>query len=78
MIDPILPILDRAVFLLDYNHFWALSYQEKCDSSAVIVALHFVLYSIATEYIELPCRGERPKTAEFYGLALHTPLVVYC
>lgn len=67
VVDPIYPILgDRFTWMSDYERFWSLSPQEKCQVDGATVGLHFVIYAAATQFIDLPSAAERNKTAEFY------------
>ena len=75
-VDPIYPIIGRASFLAEYEHFWSLSLEDKNKFDAATLALHFVIYANATQFMEL---GDAPHearkaSAEFYISAAHQAL----
>lgn len=74
IIDPLYPILDRDEFLEGYEAFWQMAYPDKCKVDAALLALHFVVYASATQFIELAFPSDQPKTAEFYISAAHQAL----
>lgn len=53
--------------MVEYEHFWCLSMEEKCRYAADVVALHFTLYASAIQFLELQSPTDSAKTAEFYG-----------
>ncbi|KAI9725344.1 MAG: hypothetical protein M1828_003194 [Chrysothrix sp. TS-e1954] len=75
-VDPLYPVIGRAEFLRDYDYFWSLTMQEKCSFDASVLALHFVIYANATQFMELgeASHEDRTASAEFYISAAHQAL----
>ena len=67
IIDPIYPVIDRPSFLREYERFWSLPEDDKCNFDAATVSLHFVIYAAATQFIRFEAPAERTKAAEFYS-----------
>lgn len=65
-VDPVYPMVHRRNFYADYERFWSLPLAEKQVADPVLVALHFVVYAMATQFISTPTSHERAQIAEFY------------
>lgn len=73
-VDAVYPIINKYQFLADYDRFWALLPQEKHTADPALLGLHFVVYAMGTQFIELPSDQERKQVAEFYASAAHQAL----
>ena len=75
-VDPLYPIIGRDDFLADYEYFWSLPLEEKNKFDAATLALHFVIYANATQFMELggAAHEARKAAAEFYISAAHQAL----
>jgi hypothetical protein len=73
-IDPVYPMVHRRNFYADYERFWSLSPEEKQVADPVLVALHFVVYAMGTQFIHTPSNQERAQIAEFYVSAAQQAL----
>ncbi|KAF3768028.1 hypothetical protein M406DRAFT_216692, partial [Cryphonectria parasitica EP155] len=75
-VDPVYPMLHRQAFLDEYDHFWALSVEERCQSDPAFVALMFVMYGLGTQFQRIPNSNEQSKanTAEMYASAANQAL----
>ena len=73
-LDPIYPIVSRHEFMTEYERFWSLSLEAKCESDPAQIALQFVVYACATLYIDRISPDERMSTGEFYVSASHQAL----
>ncbi|KAF2799848.1 hypothetical protein K505DRAFT_404390 [Melanomma pulvis-pyrius CBS 109.77] len=65
-VDPVYPMVHRRNFYADYERFWSLPLPEKQVADPVLVALHFVIYAMGTQFIHTPSDQERAQIAEFY------------
>ncbi|KAF1936804.1 hypothetical protein EJ02DRAFT_459227 [Clathrospora elynae] len=65
-VDPVYPMVHRRNFYADYERFWSLPQEEKQTADPVLVALHFVVYAMGTQFIHTPSNQERAQIAEFY------------
>ncbi|KAF2017970.1 hypothetical protein BU24DRAFT_162616 [Aaosphaeria arxii CBS 175.79] len=65
-VDPVYPMVHRRNFYADYERFWSLPLSEKHAADPVLVALHFVVYAMGTQFISSPSEHERAQMAEFY------------
>lgn len=52
-VDPVYPMLHRQTFMNQYEHFWTLTVQQRCESDASFVALMFVMYALGTQFQQL-------------------------
>lgn len=73
-VDPVYPMIHRRNFYADYERFWAMSLEEKQAADPVMVALHFVVYAMGTQFIHTPSNAERAQIAEFYVSAAQQAL----
>ncbi|KAF2127503.1 hypothetical protein P153DRAFT_424159 [Dothidotthia symphoricarpi CBS 119687] len=65
-VDPVYPMIHKRNFYADYERFWSLPPDEKQVADPVLVALHFVVYAMGTQFIHTPSNQERTQIAEFY------------
>jgi len=68
-VDPVYPMVHRRNFYADYERFWSLPLAEKQTADPVLVALHFVVYAMGTQFISTPANQanhEQAQIAEFY------------
>lgn len=75
-VDPVYPLIHKRNFLTEYEHFWALSLPEKHVADAALIALHFVVYAMGTQFILRTPDHERAQIAEFYVSAAHQALQI--
>lgn len=75
-VDPVYPMLHRQSFLHQYEHFWNLSVEERCQFDPAFVALMFVMYGLGTQFQRIPNSNEQSKTntAEMYASAANQAL----
>jgi hypothetical protein len=73
-VDPVYPMIHRRNFYADYERFWSLPLEEKTVADPVLVALHFVVYAMGTQFIHTPSNQERAQIAEFYVSAAQQAL----
>ncbi|EME48311.1 specific transcription factor-like protein [Dothistroma septosporum NZE10] len=76
-VDPVYPFIHRRTFYSDYESFWALSQDEKGRTDASLIALHYSIYALGTQFMQFPAYEERSQTAEFYCSAANQALRVY-
>ncbi|KAF2639582.1 hypothetical protein P280DRAFT_470216 [Massarina eburnea CBS 473.64] len=65
-VDPVYPMVHRRNFYADYERFWSLPAEEKLTVDPVLVALHFVVYAMATQFISMSTDHGQAQIAEFY------------
>ncbi|KAH7128540.1 fungal-specific transcription factor domain-containing protein [Dendryphion nanum] len=65
-VDPVYAMIHKRNFYADYERFWSLPPAEKQIADPVLVALHFVVYAMGTQFISTPSGQERAQIAEFY------------
>lgn len=73
-IDPVYPMINKRQFHADYEHFWSLPDTDKYGADPGMLALHFVVYAMGTQFIQMPSELERSQLAEFYVSAGHQAL----
>ncbi|KAI5367887.1 hypothetical protein Slin15195_G030210 [Septoria linicola] len=77
IVDPVYPFLHRRTFYSDYELFWALPQEEKGNTDASLIALHYAIYALGTQFMQFTPLEERSQTAEFYCSAANQALRVY-
>ncbi|KAF2262140.1 hypothetical protein CC78DRAFT_535025 [Lojkania enalia] len=65
-VDPVYPMIHKRNFYADYERFWSLSDAERQAADPVLVALHFVVYAMGTQFIHMNSDHGRIQMAEFY------------
>ncbi|KAM3422825.1 Oleate activated transcription factor 3 [Cercospora zeina] len=73
--DSCYPMTRKVSFYSDYEFFWALEDKGKADAS--LVALHYAVYALGTQFMQFTPLEERSQTAEFYCSAANQALRVY-
>jgi len=68
IIDALYPVVPRGQFHAEYERFWTLSDHDKSQVDPSMVALHFVMYASATQYLQVLEPAECAQTAEFYSM----------
>ncbi|KAK0918889.1 hypothetical protein LTR91_008711 [Friedmanniomyces endolithicus] len=76
-VDPVYPFIHRRSFYADYERFWSVSLEERGNTDASFVALHYAMYALGTQFMPFPSYEERSQTAEFYCSAANQALRVY-
>ncbi|KAL1386714.1 fungal-specific transcription factor domain-containing protein [Phyllosticta capitalensis] len=72
--DPVYPMIFRPKLEAEYEAFWALSQEEKYEADSALLALHFVIYAMGTQFVPMADTNERSVIAEFYVSAAHQAL----
>ena len=75
-VDPVYPFIHRRSFYADYERFWA-SMEERGKTDAAMVALHYAMFALGTQFLQYPAYEERSTTAEFYCSAANQALRIY-
>jgi hypothetical protein len=73
-VDPVYPMIHKRNFHTEYERFWTLSLHEKQVADPSLLALHFVVYAMGTQFIQTPSDHERAQISEFYVSAAHQAL----
>ena len=69
-VDPVYPMLCRQAFYTDYESFWSMPPSAKHQADASMLALHFVMYAMGTQFVQSSSYKVRAQTSEFYGMSL--------
>lgn len=77
VVDPVYPFIHRQTFYADYERFWGLLPDERNNTDASFMALHYAMYALGTQFMHFPSYAERSQTAEFYCSAANQALRVY-
>ncbi|KAJ9657554.1 hypothetical protein H2201_008155 [Coniosporium apollinis] len=74
-VDPVYPMVNRRKFYAEYERFWSSPPIEKDTADAAMLALHFVIYAMGTQFMQVPSDPhEKEQVAEFYVSAAHHSL----
>lgn len=76
-VDPVYPMLHRQTFLEEYEHFWSLSIEQRCNFEPAFVALLFVIYALGTQFritSDTELASHKRHTAETYASAANQAL----
>ena len=76
-VDPVYPMINKAHFLADYDRFWALPEQEKMKVDPSMLGLHYAVYAMGAQFVQLESEQTRAQIAEFYVSAAHQSLRLY-
>lgn len=76
-VDPVYPFIHRRSFYADYERFWTLPLEEKHKTDAAMMALHYAMFALGTQFLDYPGYDERSQTAEFYCSAANQALRIY-
>ncbi|GAM84650.1 hypothetical protein ANO11243_026490 [Dothideomycetidae sp. 11243] len=77
VIDPVYPFIHRRTFFGNYDRFWAQPQAIKNNSEADLLALHYAMYALGTQFMPFPTYAERTSSAEFYASAANQALRIY-
>lgn len=67
-------MLNRQQFIGEYDRFWALPLTEKYRVDASMLALHFAVYAMGAQFIQMESEQQKAQIAEFYVSAAHQSL----
>jgi len=70
-------MVHRQRFYGEYDHFWSLSLAERGKADASMLALHFAMYAMGAQFIQMESEQARAQIAEFYVSAAHQSLRLY-
>ncbi|KAK7743171.1 hypothetical protein SLS53_004256 [Cytospora paraplurivora] len=74
-VDPVYPMLDQQSFLEEYEKFWSLPPQRRCQSDASFVALINVMLALGTQFHRIPATpNEASGAAELHASASNQAL----
>jgi hypothetical protein len=76
-VDPVYPMVHRQRFYAEYDQFWSLSPAERGKADASMLALHFAVYAMGAQFIQMESEQARAQIAEFYVSAAHQSLRLY-
>ncbi|KAE9970685.1 hypothetical protein EG328_006110 [Venturia inaequalis] len=76
-VDPVYPMLNQQQFIAEYDRFWSMSTVERQRSDASVLALHFAVYAMGAQFIQMEFEQARAQIAEFYVSAAHQSLRLY-
>lgn len=76
-VDPVYPFMHRRSFYADYERFWSLPREEQDKTDAAMMALHYSMFALGTQFLQYPSYEERSQTAEFYCSAANQALRIY-
>jgi len=77
VIDPVYPCIHRRTFYTNYERFWASSPAEKNKAEADMLALHYTIYALGTQFMPFPSYEERRPSSEFYASAANQALNIF-
>lgn len=66
-VAPVYPFLHRRTFYVAYERFWQLPEKERETADADLIALHFALYAMGTQFMQFPAYDAKSSSAEFLG-----------
>ena len=70
-------MLHKEAFYAEYDNFWALSTEQKCCADASLLALHFAMYAMGAQFLQMQSDQARQQVSEFYVSAAHQSLRLY-
>ncbi|KAG9683831.1 hypothetical protein KCU95_g5127, partial [Aureobasidium melanogenum] len=76
-VAPAYPFLHRRTFYVAYERFWALPEKERETADADLIALHFALYAMGTQFMDLASYDQKSSSAEFLASAANQALRIY-
>lgn len=65
-VAPVYPFLHRRTFYVAYERFWALPEEQRETAEADLIALHFALYALGTQFMQFSFDA-KTSSAEFLG-----------
>ena len=66
-VDPVYPLIHRRTLYSNYERFWAAPPASRRKADADMIALHCVMYALATQFMKFPTYEEQVASGEFYG-----------
>ena len=76
-VDPVYPMLHKEFFYAEYDDFWALSLSDKCLTDPSLLALHFAIYAMGAQFMQMESDAARQQISEFYVSSAHQSLRLY-
>jgi hypothetical protein len=76
-VDPVYPMLHKEAFYSEYDDFWALPSEEKINSDASLLDLHFAIYAMGAQFLQFESDSAKQQISEFYVSAAHQSLRLY-
>jgi hypothetical protein len=76
-VDPVYPMVHRQRFYAEYDDFWSLPLDRRGKADASMLALHFAIYAMGAQFIQMESEQARAQIAEFYVSAAHQSLRLY-
>jgi hypothetical protein len=76
-VDPVYPMLHKEFFYAEYDDFWALPQSEKNLADASLLALHFAIYAMGAQFLQMDSDSARQQISEFYVSSAHQSLRLY-
>ncbi|KAF2668633.1 hypothetical protein BT63DRAFT_425924 [Microthyrium microscopicum] len=76
-VDPVYPLLHKESTYAEYDQFWALPQEQKCFADASLLALHFAMYAMGAQFLQMESDQARQQISEFYVSAAHQSLRLY-
>jgi hypothetical protein len=70
-------MIHHARFHAEYDRFWSLPLAERGKADASMLALHFAIYAMGAQFIQMESEQARAQIAEFYVSAAHQSLRLY-
>ena len=77
VMDPVYPLIHRRTFYTSYERFWASPQDDKSKVDADMLALHYTIYALGTQFMSFSSYAEIKSSAEFYASAANQSLRVY-
>lgn len=66
--DPVYPFVHRRSFYKTYTRFWSSPLSEKQRVDADMLALHYTIYALGTQFMSFTSYDATTSSAEFYGM----------
>lgn len=76
-VDSVYPMLNQQQFVAEYDRFWSIAASERHRTDASLLALHFVVYAMGAQFIQMESEQARAQIAQFYVSAAHQSLRLY-
>jgi hypothetical protein len=70
-------MLNQQHFIAEYDRFWSVPILERQRTDASLLALHFAVYAMGAQFIQMESEQARAQIAEFYVSAAHQSLRLY-
>lgn len=73
-VDPVYPMLHKESFYADYDNFWAMPLERRPMADPSLLALHFAVYALGTQFLHLESDAAKQQICDFYISAAHQSL----